>query len=182
MAVVLSEGCQPGSVDGVGNGLCHPGSEPISACYLTLAAEQSGMTRRLLVPLDGSPPSQEALRYALDTFPDATIVLVHVLTPVDSSVGPDGLLADPAGVVDTQRERAEELFDEAAATAGDDRETERELLAGRPATEIVGCVEAHDIDQIIMGSHGRDGAARLLLGSVSETVVRRSPVPVTVVR
>ncbi|TQQ81197.1 universal stress protein [Halonotius terrestris] len=140
------------------------------------------MARRLLVPLDGSPPSQEALRYALDTFPDATIVLVHVLTPADSGVSADGLLGDPAGVVDDQRERAEELFDEAEATAGEDRTVERELLAGRPATEIVRCAEEQNIDGIIMGSHGRDGAARLLLGSVSETVVRRSPVPVTVVR
>jgi nucleotide-binding universal stress UspA family protein len=147
-----------------------------------LAGERSGMARRLLVPLDGSPPSQEALRYALETFPDATIVLVHVLTPIDGNVGPDGLLSDPAGVVDSQRARAEELFDEAEATAGDDRAVERELLAGRPATEIVECAAEHDIDQIVMGSHGRDGAARLLLGSVSETVVRRSPVPVTVVR
>lgn len=140
------------------------------------------MARQLLVPLDGSPPSQEALRYALETFPDATLVLVHVLTPAGGSVGPDGLLADPAGVVDDQRARAEQLFDEAEATAGDDRTLEHELLAGRPAGEIINCAEEHDIDQIIMGSHGRDGAARLLLGSVSETVVRRSPVPVTVVR
>jgi len=140
------------------------------------------MTRRLLVPLDGSPQSQEALRYALDTFPDATIVLVHVLTPVDGGVGPDGLIGDPSGVVNDQRERAEELFEEAEQTAGDDRTVERELLAGRPATEVVAYAEDHDIDGIVMGSHGRDGAARLLLGSVSETAVRRSPVPVTVVR
>jgi nucleotide-binding universal stress UspA family protein len=140
------------------------------------------MARRVLVPLDGSPPSQDALQYALETFPAATIVLAHALTPADGTVGPDGLLGDPAGVVDTHRERAEELFDAAEATAAADRTVERELLAGRPATEIVGCVADHDIDQIVMGSHGRDGAARLLLGSVSETVVRRSPVPVTVVR
>jgi len=140
------------------------------------------MTDRLLVPLDGSPQSQEALGYALETFPDATIVLAHVLTPVDGGVGPDGLLVDPSGVVADQQERAEELFDEAEEIAGDDRTIERELLAGRPATEIVSYAKEHDIDGIVMGSHGRDGAARLLLGSVSETVVRRSPVPVTVVR
>jgi nucleotide-binding universal stress UspA family protein len=140
------------------------------------------MARRILVPLDGSPQSQEALRYTLETFPDATLVLAHVLTPVDGSVGPDGLLGDPSGVVADQRERAETLFDNAETTAGDDRTVERALLAGRPATEIVSYATENDIDGIVMGSHGRDGAARLLLGSVSETVVRRSPVPVTVVR
>ncbi|MFB6292739.1 MAG: universal stress protein [Halonotius sp.] len=140
------------------------------------------MARQLLVPLDGSPQSTEALDYALETFPEADLLLVHVLTPADSSVGADGLLTDPSGVVAEQRDRAETLFEEAEATAGDDRTVDRELLAGRPAREIVRCAEDNDIDGIVMGSHGRDGAARLLLGSVSETVVRRSPVPVTVVR
>lgn len=140
------------------------------------------MARRILVPLDGSPQSQEALRYTMETFPDATIVFLHVLTPVDGGVGPDGLLGDPSGVIADQRERAETLFDNAETTAGDDRTVERALLAGRPASEIVSYAEENDIDGIVMGSHGRDGAARLLLGSVSETVVRRSPVPVTVVR
>jgi nucleotide-binding universal stress UspA family protein len=40
----------------------------------------------------------------------------------------------------------------------------------------------HDIDHIVVGSHGRTGASRILLGSVAETVARRSPVPVTIVR
>ncbi len=140
------------------------------------------MARHLLVPLDGSPQSTEALDYALATFPDAHLTLAHVLTPADSGVGADGLLTDPSGIVAEQRDRAEALFEEAEATTGDNHTVDRELLAGRPATEIVSYAEDTDIDGIVMGSHGRDGAARLLLGSVSETVVRRSPVPVTVVR
>ncbi len=137
--------------------------------------------QRILVPLDGSPQAQEALSYASETFPDAEIVVVHVLNPAAGTTDIEGIMADTAGVVDEQQRFAEELFEQARNTAGD-RIAESEILAGRAANEIVKYVADHDIDAIVMGSHGRDGAARLLLGSVSETVVRRSPVPVTVVR
>ena len=140
------------------------------------------MPRTLLVPIDGSPQSTEAVQYAVETFPDAELVVVHVLNPAAGTGDIDGMIADTAGVIGEQQEFAEELFDEARETAGAGRIVNTELLAGRAASEIVGYAADHDIDEIVMGSHGRDGAARLLLGSVSETVVRRSPVPVTVVR
>ena len=52
----------------------------------------------------------------------------------------------------------------------------------RPADAILDYVEANDVDHVIMGSHGRSGISRILLGSVAEIVARRSPAPVTVVR
>jgi|SRR6056297_2278608 len=140
------------------------------------------MPRKLLVPLDGSPQSKEALQYAAETFPDGEIVAIHVLNPAAGTGDLDGMIADTASIVNDQQEFAEELFADARETAGADRIVDTELLAGRAAAEIVDYATDHDIDVIVMGSHGRDGAARLLLGSVSETVVRRSPVPVTVVR
>ncbi len=140
------------------------------------------MAEKILVPLDGSPQAQNALSYACETFRDAELVLVHVLTPADSGVAPEGLLTDAAGVVEQQQRFAETLFDEAVEYVDADRAVETVLLAGSPSREIVAYAADNDIDAIVMGSHGRDGAARLLLGSVSETVVRRSPVPVTVVR
>jgi len=140
------------------------------------------MPRKLLVPLDGSPQSKEALQYAIETFPDPELVVVHVLNPAAGTGDLDGMIADTAGVVGEQQEFAEELFAEAREVVGEDRIVDTELLAGRAPSEIVSYAADHDIDEIVMGSHGRDGAARLLLGSVSETVVRRSPVPVTVVR
>lgn len=140
------------------------------------------MPRRLLVPLDGSPQSKEALRYAAETFPDGEIVVVNVMNPSAGTTNVDGMVADTANVIGDQQTFAEELFETAREIAGPERIVDTELLAGRAATEIVEYADSHDIDGIVMGSHGRDGAARLLLGSVSETVVRRSPVPVTVVR
>ena len=48
--------------------------------------------------------------------------------------------------------------------------------------EIIGFAEDNDVSHIVIGSHGRTGASRVLLGSVAQTVVRRAPTPVTVVR
>ncbi|MFW6321236.1 MAG: universal stress protein [Halohasta sp.] len=141
------------------------------------------MSQRLLVPLDGSPQSREALQYAIETFSDAEIVAVHVLNPTveTGTSGFEGVIPDVGSAVNEQEEFAEELFAEAREVAGD-RLVDTDLLTGRAARSIVEYATEHPVDGIVMGSHGRDGAARLLLGSVSETVVRRSPVPVTVVR
>jgi nucleotide-binding universal stress UspA family protein len=69
------------------------------------------------------------------------------------------------------------------AAAGDlEAAVETATVLGRPARAIVEYAEEEVVDAIVIGSHGRDGVARLLPGSVAETVVRRSPVPVTVVR
>jgi nucleotide-binding universal stress UspA family protein len=121
------------------------------------------------------------LDYAVEIFPDAELVVVNVLNPATRTAGVEGVLTETADVDAEQRSFADELFEEAREIAGE-RIVETEQLTGRAANEIVTYATDHDIDAIVMGSHGRDGAARLLLGSVSETVVRRSPVPVTVVR
>lgn len=56
------------------------------------------------------------------------------------------------------------------------------IETGPPDRVIVDYVDKHNIDQIVIGSHGRSGISRVLLGSVAEKVVRRSSVPVTIVR
>ena len=57
-------------------------------------------------------------------------------------------------------------------------------LVGAPAQTVLEYLEdeGNSIDQVVMGSHGRTGLSRVLMGSVAEKVTRRSPVPVTVVR
>ena len=52
------------------------------------------------------------------------------------------------------------------------------MRIGHPADEIVKFAESHAIDLIVMGTHGREGVARVLIGSVAETVVRRATCPV----
>lgn len=136
------------------------------------------MSTRVLVPVDGSPHSKAAAEYAIDLYPDATLILLHVLGPTNVSP-PDGLGTTP-GDAETD---ADALFEEVRDRLGE-TPVETATTTGNPAREIVAYAEAdeNDIDAIVMGSHGRDGAARILLGSVAETVARRSPVPVTVDR
>jgi len=54
----------------------------------------------------------------------------------------------------------------------------RHLVVGAPSTEIAKFAEEHDIDMIVLGTHGRTGLTRVLMGSVAEAVVRKAPCPV----
>ncbi|WP_336135263.1 universal stress protein [Natronomonas amylolytica] len=136
---------------------------------------------RVLVPMDGSGQSWKAFEHAAERFPDATLVVLRVIDPVQAGYG-IGLNGAGAGQwFDAQEEATENLFEEVrkdAESAGIDVETRKEV--GRPTREITDA--AADCDQVVIGSHGREGVSRILLGSVAENVVRRSPVPVTVVR
>jgi nucleotide-binding universal stress UspA family protein len=136
---------------------------------------------RVLVPVDGSEPSDDALVYALEQFDDAEIVVINVMDPVDSATAWGPGVADDW--LSASEERSETILEEAEAIAEDvDRTVETDSVVGRPAHTIVEYADEHDIDHILLGSHGRDGLSRVLLGSVAETVVRRASIPVTVVR
>lgn len=143
------------------------------------------MARQILVPVDGSSQAREAFEYALEEFPNDAFVALTVLNPNEVSAGGTemGMVSYTNEWMEIEEQRAEERFEEIQAIADErDRPLETETTLGRPASAIVEYAEEHDIDQIVMGSHGRDGVTRILLGSVAETVVRRAPCPVTVVR
>ncbi|MFC6766321.1 universal stress protein [Natrinema soli] len=136
----------------------------------------------VLVAYDGSKPAQKAVEHAFATYPDAEIVLLRVIEAADSSTE-----AGISIVQEMLREREEEISaalpDEIDAITSDpDVEFRTETVVGRPAREIVSFAEEHDIDHVIIGSHGRSGLSRILLGSVAEKIVRRAPMPVTVIR
>lgn len=81
-----------------------------------------------------------------------------------------------------EHEKAEHVLESARESIPDDVSVETDVEVGDPAQSIVEYADTNDADHIVIGSHGRQGVARFLLGSVAETVVRRSVVPVTVVR
>lgn len=141
------------------------------------------MPKRILVPVDNAPQSETALEHAIDVYPDATVVLVHVLDPsswITSDEFGDMLYAND--VETAEKEGADELLSEMRETAvGLGATAETTQLIGRPAHTIVRYAGDNDIDAIVMGSHGRTGLDRIFLGSVAEAVARRSPVPVTIV-
>jgi nucleotide-binding universal stress UspA family protein len=132
------------------------------------------------------PLSEQALRRALETYPDAEITVLHVIDFRSSDLGPGGWGDTPtewdhwlAGA----RDHAEELFEHARSVAAEyDREVATASTVGEDARSIVAYAEENDPDVVVMGSHDRSAPARFLLGSVADHVVRRSPVPVLLVK
>lgn len=139
------------------------------------------MPRHVLVPTDGSDLSDSALDFALSEWPDATVTLLHVIDPVEAGYRASAL---PSGSEEWYQRKvasAEDYFESARERTGrDDLRGRTEV--GRPAKTIVDVGGDETYDHIVVGSHGRDGVSRIVLGSVAEHVVRKSPVPVTVVR
>ncbi|MFC3958041.1 universal stress protein [Halovivax cerinus] len=144
------------------------------------------MTEHVLVPYDDSERSTDALAFALDEHPDAAITVVHVIDPSDfyAATGMEGgAMANYDAIMEHQNERAENLLAEAREAAAESgREIDTDHVVGSVSRSILEYVEDNDIDHVVIGSHGRTGARRILLGSVAETITRRSPVPVTIVR
>lgn len=141
------------------------------------------MADRILVPYDGSPQATEALELALEDYPNASVIALYVIEIPDGRwaqlVGPE--LQIP--VTERAEEYAAEILESATEIAAErDRSLETEIATGEPDHRIVAHAEEESVDLIVIGSHGQEGISRLLLGSVAENVVRRSPVPVLVVR
>ncbi|MFB6252855.1 MAG: universal stress protein [Halobellus sp.] len=144
------------------------------------------MPRHVLVPVDGSPQSMHALRFVAGEWADADVTLLYVIDPVQAGYSA-GVL--PTGSEDWYQEaktEAETTLEEGRDTVMSERasndDVETAIEVGRPATTIVEQARERDADHVVVGSHGRRGVSRLLLGSVAEHVARRSPVPVTIVR
>ncbi|ERG88079.1 MAG: universal stress protein UspA related nucleotide-binding protein [halophilic archaeon J07HX5] len=136
---------------------------------------------RVLVPVDGSEPSEQAVTLAASLFPGVTLVLLQVINPAETGYSIDATIPTfPEGWYDDAVERAEQTLERLAATV--DAETEQTTAVGKAASVTVEHAEQNNIDHIVMGSHGRQGVSRILLGSVAESVMRRAPVPVTVAR
>lgn len=143
------------------------------------------MSRSILVPHDGSSYAQAALEYALETVPDARIVLFHAIDPFEVTPEDEGDRLPPLTEAwyDEQRAAATEFLEEARDDVEEGEATiEIETAVGSPAQTIVAAVENTGTDQIVIGGRGRGGPAEVRLGSIAEHVVRRASVPVTVVQ
>jgi nucleotide-binding universal stress UspA family protein len=142
------------------------------------------MGTHVLVGYDGTDRADAALDHALDEYPDASFTVLTVIDPTDVSFSRGPVLPDrPEEWFEDEKAAAEETLEaarERAADRGVDVETDH--VVGRPASAICEYADEHDVDHVVVGSHGRTGVARVLLGSVAEAVMRRSPSPVTVVR
>ena len=139
------------------------------------------MYQRILVPTDGSPEAAPAIEQALGLAEryDATL---HVLYVVDTNALP--LDAHAQLIFEYLEEQGRQSEADIAARA-EERGIDSvvgEVAEGSPHEAILEYVEDNDVDLVVMGTHGRRGIDRYLLGSVTERVLRGADVPVLTVR
>jgi nucleotide-binding universal stress UspA family protein len=133
----------------------------------------------VMVATDGSECSALAVEHALE-FADATGASVHATYVVDDAVAPDG--AGLAVAMDALEDAGRMVLDGVAERAAEvDATVETALLHGTPYRAIVEYADEQDVDCIVVGTHGRTGMGRLLLGSIAERIVRLADVPVLTV-
>jgi nucleotide-binding universal stress UspA family protein len=136
----------------------------------------------ILLPYDGSDPAREALSVVLERFDPDRLTALYVFDPAEAGYDAPDPFGSGGELRSLARERAAATLEEVETAVGDGVELHTVQEIGHPARTIVRYAEEHDADHVVIGSHGREGLSRLLLGSVAETVVRRSPVSVTVAR
>jgi nucleotide-binding universal stress UspA family protein len=143
---------------------------------------------KIVVGVDGSEQSKDALRFALEEgeLRDATVVAVHAWTlpvaPVDETLVPTPV--DYPALFQELQEAAdgllESVVEEVTGAEGTGVRVERVAVEGPPAAVLLDA--AADAGLIVVGSSGHGGFAKLLLGSVSEHVARHAPCPVLIHR
>jgi nucleotide-binding universal stress UspA family protein/predicted transcriptional regulator len=137
---------------------------------------------RLLVPLDGSTLAERALVSAAEIAqPDSLIVLVRVEVPAQArpAKGADGSPRPGSDAVGNPSTAY--LLSIAETMRSKGHRVDTDARVGRPAAQILEAAQAHEADVIVMGTHGRSGPARWLLGSVADEVVRHADRPVLLV-
>ena len=141
--------------------------------------------QKILVPVDFSPYSSFALRMAADIAGrlNAAVTLLHVHDPVPYALPGDlqSISKDQQGQLRAEIEKELAALRVRAETAG--AAGVQTLIANGPAAETIAqCAERGGFDLVVIGTHGRRGFQRMLLGSVAERVVRLAPCPVLTVR
>ena len=139
--------------------------------------------RNMVIATDGSENTQRAISYGIE-IAKLSGATVHALYVVDtssfSSIPMDAGWEEMYEILRKEGEKAVFEVKESGEAAG--VEVREVLWEGHPSTEIINFAENNDIDLIVMGTIGKTGLDRFLLGSVAEKVVRNSKVPVLVVR
>ncbi len=145
------------------------------------------MYRKILVPVDGSPTSNAALAELKRIAPPgAEVRLLHVLDPLDYATGFEPPIVYQREVVPLMHRAADKLLAEARAELDGSGLAVSSAIAERTASsvaeEVIETARQWPADLIVIGTHGRRGVARLLMGSDAAEVARSSPVPVLLVR
>jgi nucleotide-binding universal stress UspA family protein len=143
--------------------------------------------QKIVVPVDGSEPSDAAVHLAIRLARDqeATLLFVHVceVAKIAAMVSAPVVGVDASYAIDAEREAGEDALRRAAAAAvAGAVHSETILEDGGNVDSIVAIARRQAADLIVIGTHGRGGIARAMLGSVAEGVLRHSDIPVLVTR
>ena len=145
------------------------------------------LPRQILVPVDFSEPSQQALDFAIELAQafQARLFLLHVIeTPVmgggPGEMGMGTAYAEVMNQMESEASRNLEDYIGHAHKAG--LECTGEIMPGAPFQQIIDVADHKQVDLIVMGTRGHTGLQRFFLGSVAEKAVRMAPCPVLVTR
>lgn len=143
--------------------------------------------KRILVTTDFSEFSEPAVVYgcAIAEKFDSELHLLHVcpdaamLVPDVNGLGAAGLIDQAQAIAKSAADHLQKLPPENCRAGST---IIRETKIGSPFYEIIQYAKEHDVDLIVIGTHGRSGLVHLLMGSVAENVVRKAPCPVLTVK
>lgn len=146
------------------------------------------MYERILVPVDGSPTSLRGLDEAvrLATLTHASLRLIHVVDDLPLALSAEAYSPNLGELVTLLREGGETILRDArakvAATGIPVDTVLRDTFEGRVCDQVIDAAKDWQADLIVLGTHGRRGPGRVLLGSDAEQILRLAPVPVLLVR
>ncbi len=146
------------------------------------------MYKRILVPVDGSETSNKALVAALQLARTVAgrVRLIHVVEELNYLGGYGEFGGYSEDLIKAIHEAGTKILDDALAiakSAGVEADTLlRDNLGGRLAEVVADAAKEWNADLIVVGTHGRRGVGRALMGSGAEQIIRLAPVPVLVVR
>ena len=134
------------------------------------------MLKSILAPTDFSDLSANGVRYACQLARDmgAALIIFNVVVLDESN-------AVNKREIEQHKKRLEEFVAEKVADAGVGLKVRQMVDAGQPFAAIVDCAEKEGVDLIVMSSHGRSGLSRMLIGSVTDKILRGGRCPVLVV-
>ncbi len=143
---------------------------------------RAAVLRHILCPVDPSDPSKQAAAeaYALAHATGATLTVLHVAQPIPVPAEPTPVMMLTLSDEDERAIRRWMAMPFPVAQAGGPA-LEFLVRVGLPAAEILACARERGADLIVMGTHGTSGFEHLILGSVTERVLRRAPCPVLTV-
>ena len=149
------------------------------------------LIKKILIGIDDSPFAEHAAKYGFEIAHafKARVGLVHIVEPIllpytnsmDPLSGPMPGVTDDVEILHIQNEASENLIERFIKKFAGDLDVKHFNEFGNTADGIISCSKEFKADMIVIGTHSRTGLDRLLMGSVTEHVVRHAEVPVLVV-